>query len=130
MEIKVSDKDPRIFFGTYHTAVGTAQQRDYSLAGACDTAGGTSQTLGWVVAFDPPDPSEPGEPPNAPTTCAWSGQRQVVGEGEEAFEYLNTSWYLTGPTEHAADWESTQSGKNYFFRAKPSSEILGRAILA
>jgi hypothetical protein len=120
--------DPRIITGTYHTAVGTALQRDYSLAGACDAAGGASQTVGWAVAFDPPDPPQAGEPPNAPSTCAWSGQLQSVGVGVAAMEYITTSWYLTGATDRDDNWESTLSGKDYFFLTKPTPAMIGAAI--
>ena len=129
MVIDPQGADPRIITGTYHTAVGTAQQRDYTLAGACDAAGGASQTAGWAVAFDPPDPPIPGDPPNGPSTCAWSGQWQTVGAGEDELEYIVTSWYLTGATDRGNDWESTQSGRDYFFRSVPTPEMLGKAIL-
>jgi hypothetical protein len=129
MVIQSQGSDPRIIFGTYHTAVGTAQQRDYALAGACDASGGQTQTVGWAVAFDPPDSSEPGEPPNRPSTCAWSGQLQTVADGTEAIEFILTSWYLARSTDRPDDWESMLSGKNYFFRQKPSAQMLGLAIL-
>jgi hypothetical protein len=129
MVIDPPGNDPRIITGTYHTAVGTAQQRDYSLGGACDAAGGSSQTVGWAVAFDPPDPAAPGEPPNGPTTCAWSGEWQSISIGGKVLEYIVTSWYLTAATPQAEDWESTLSGKDYFFRSFPTADMLGRAIL-
>ena len=131
MVINPLGADPRIITGTYHTAVGTAQQRDYTLAGACDAAGGTSQTVGWAVAFDPPDPPKPGKPPNEPTTCAWSGLLQTaVDAGGNNVEFIVTSWYLTGPTDSPADWDSTLSGKDYFFRNQPvTGDMLGLAIL-
>jgi hypothetical protein len=129
MVIDPPGADPRIITGTYHTAVGTAQQRDYKLAGACDAAGGPSQTVGWSVAFDPPDPPAQGEPPNAPSTCSWSGQLWTVGAGAGAMEFIETSWYLTSAMDSADDWASTHSGKDYFFRAKPTPEMLGLAIL-
>jgi hypothetical protein len=129
MVINPQRANSRIISGMYHTAVGTAQQRDYALAGACDAADGTSQTVGWVVAYDPPDPPDPGDPPNEPSTCAWSGQRQIVGSGEDEMEYIVTSWYLTVATDRGDDWKSTQSGKDYFFRSMPTPEMLGRVIL-
>jgi hypothetical protein len=52
-----------------------------------------------------------------------------VGTGTDAMEYIVTSWYLTGTTERDDDWESTQSGKDYFFRSAPTPEMLGKAIL-
>jgi hypothetical protein len=127
--IQAQAADPRIIVGTYHAAVGTAQQRDYTLAGACDAAGGVSQTVGWAVAFDPPDAPQPGEPPNEPSTCAWSGQLQTTGTGDDAMEYIVTSWYLTSATDRNGDWESTHSGKDYFFRSMPTPDMLGKAIL-
>lgn len=129
MVIQPQGTDPRVIIGTYHTAVGTAQQRDYVLAGACDAAGGESQTVGWAVAFDPPDPASPGEPPNSPSTCAWSGQLRSAGSGAEAMEYIVTSWYLTSAIKREDEWESTLAGRDYFFRTAPSTEMLGRAIL-
>jgi hypothetical protein len=121
--------NPRIITGSYHTAVGTAQQRNYRLAGACDAAGGNSQTVGWAVAFDPPDPPQEGEPENGPSTCAWSGQLQTVETEAGMIEYIVTSWYLTGATERSDNWTSTTAGKDYFFRQKPTAGMLGAAIL-
>jgi hypothetical protein len=129
MVIAPQGTDPRIIYGTYHTAVGTALQRDYTLAGACDAAGQDSQTVGWAVAFDPPDPPVNGNPPNASSTCAWSGQWQTAGRGSDEVEYIVTSWYLTAATDQGNDWESTKSGKDYFFRSIPTAEMLGLAIL-
>ena len=94
------------------TGVGTAQQRDYTLAGACDAAGGQSQTVGWAVGFDPPDPPKPGEPPNEPSMCAWSGQLQTVVAGGQAIEFIVTSSYLALTTDRPDDWESMLSGKD------------------
>lgn len=124
--INPSSSNPRLFDGSYHTAVGTAQQRDYALVGTCDNFGGTSQTVGWAVAFDPPDPPEPGKTPNGPTTCAWSGQLQVARGG---LEYIVSTWILTGATERADNWTSTTVGKDYFFRSFPSPEMIGLAVL-
>jgi Avidin family len=129
MVIDPPGSNKRIITGTYHTAVGTAKQRDYPLAGACDDAGGPNKTIGWAVAFDPPDPPDPGEPPHGPSTCAWSGQLQYVGEDEDTLEFIETSWYLTSATDVPDDWESTQAGKDYFFRERPTPEMIGRAIL-
>jgi hypothetical protein len=129
MVIHPQGVDPRIFTGTYHTAVGTGQQRDYTLAGACDAAGGNSQTMGWAVAYDPHDPPQPGEPPHGPSTCAWSGQLQSADNAGSPMEYIVTSWYLTEATDRNDDWESTRSGKDYFFRSKPTATMLGNAML-
>lgn len=129
MVIQPQGADPRIITGTYHTAVGTAQQRDYNLAGACDAAGGKSQTVGWAVAFDPPDPPKPGEQPNKPSTCAWSGQLQTAEADKQVIEFIVTSWYLAKTTDRPDDWESMLSGKDYFFRSKPTPEMLALAIL-
>lgn len=128
MVIAPQGANPRIITGTYHTAVGTAQQRDYTLAGACDAAGGSSQSLGWVVAFDPPDASQQGEPPNAPSTCAWSGQLQSANCPGGVMEYLTTTWILTDASARAENWMSTLTGKDYFFRTKPTPEMIGNAI--
>ncbi|WP_406706010.1 avidin/streptavidin family protein [Tunturibacter empetritectus] len=115
--------DPRIITGTYHTAVGSAQQRNYGLAGGCDAAGGTSQTVGWAVAFEPPDADKP-----EPSTCAWSGQLHETAPDGSPLEFIASTWVLTSASDAADDWESTQVGKNYFFRNPPTPDQLNRAI--
>jgi hypothetical protein len=129
MVIDPQEINPRIFTGTYHTAVGTAQERDYVLAGACDDAGGSSQTVGWAVAFDPPDAPKPGEPANGPSTCAWSGELQLIEVSGEELECITTTWLLTAATDKEDNWDSTETGKDYFFRTKPTAEMIGVAVL-
>jgi hypothetical protein len=125
MTIVLDANNPRLFHGSYHTAVGTAQERKYDLVGSHDIAGADSETLGWVVTYDPPDAAAAGEPANGPTTCAWSGQAQVIGD----MPYLVTTWVLTGAVPREENWTATTIGTNYFFRTKPTPSMLG-AVLA
>lgn len=124
MSIVPDGSNARLFTGKYHTAVGTAQEREYDLVGSHDTAGGESETVGWVVTYDPPDEAEPGEPENGPTTCAWSGQAQVLDD----MPYLITTWVLTGAVPREKNWTATTVGTNYFFRSKPTPEMVGRVL--
>ena len=77
-----------------------------------------------VVTFDPPDAAKPGKPANGPTTCAWSGQAQVVGD----MPYLITTWVLTGAVPREENWTATTIGTNYFFRSTPTPAMLGAAL--
>ena|SRR5579862_1123913 len=119
----------RLFHGTYHTAVGTAQQRNYDLVGSCDVEGGARQSLGWTVAFDPPDPPKPGDPPNKPSTCGFSGQLQTLCDDSGDVEYIATTLILTTATDRKDNWKSTWVGRDYFFRMKPTAAMIGKAVL-
>jgi len=48
MVIARQEPNLRFFHSTYHTAVGTAQQRNCDSVGSFDVAGGQSQSLGWM----------------------------------------------------------------------------------
>ena len=119
---------PRLFRGTYHTAVGTAQEQEYDLVGSCDQAGLDSQTIGWVVTYDPPDEAPEGEEPNGPTTCAWSGQAQVMSDAEGT-PYLVTTWLLSGAVPREKNWTATTTGTNYFFRKQPTPDLVGAVLV-
>ena len=120
MEIKVDGADPRNFTGIYHTNVGQAQQKSYPLVGRCDTFGERNQTIGWVVAFDPPDPAEHGKPPNKPSLTAWSGQVHEVLFEKKTVVFIATTWILTRMIDPGDDWRSTLVNRDYFFRNRPT----------
>ncbi len=108
--ILIQDKNNScLYHGTYHTAVGTAQEREYELVGYCGAPDGNSQTIRWVVSYE----AVPGEQ----TICTWSGQVQTVGEGAEAMPYITTTWILRGRVLREENGEAATEGINYFFRS-------------
>jgi hypothetical protein len=129
MTIVKDPNDSRAFSGTYQTAVGDAKST-YPLTGRCDdnVSGAKNQTIGWVVAFDPPDPSEPGKPPHLPSLTAWSGQwHEVTDQNGKVVEFITTTWILTRQGDLSEDWDSTMVNKDYFFRTKPTADELAKA---
>jgi len=130
MTIRKDPADSRAISGDYQTAVGDATSRTYPLAGRCDDTGGgaKNQTIGWVVAFDPPDPPPPGKPPYLPSLTAWSGQwHEVTDKAGKVLEFITTTWILTRQTDPPDEWDSTMVNKDYFFRTKPTPEELDKA---
>jgi Avidin family len=131
MTIRRVPTDKRAISGKYQTAVGDATSRTYPLTGRCDDtgAGAKNKTIGWIVAFDPPDPAPSGQPPNAPSLTAWSGQWHKVKDDDtgEIVEFITTTWILTRQSDPQDDWDSTMVNKDYFFRTKPTSSQLAKA---
>ena len=132
MTIRKDPSDSRAISGDYQTAVGDATSRTYPLAGRCDDTGGgaKNQTIGWVVAFDPPDPPPAGEPPYPPSLTAWSGQwHEVTDKDGNVVEFITTTWILTEQTDPPDEWDSTMVNKDYFFRKRPTPDELAKAKL-
>jgi len=130
MEVVKDPNDPRAFSGTYQTAVGDATSRTYPLTGRSDdTAVARNKTIGWVVAFDPPDPPPPGKPPYPPSLTTWSGRWHEVTDDQSGrvVEFITTTWILTRQSDPADEWDSTMVNKDYFFRDKPTPEELEKA---
>jgi hypothetical protein len=113
-------QDPREIGGKYHTNVGQAQQKTYPLVGRCDNAGLPDQVVSWVVVWDPPDPVPQGQPPRKPSITAWAGQYHVV----LGVEFITTTWLLARVTDAADDWESTIVSMDFFFRIRPTAQML------
>src|SRR5215472_10671184 len=123
MSIEVDPGDSRQLFGHYHTNVGQAQEKSYPLTGRCDISGHPDQLVSWVVVWDPPDPPEkPTDPPRLPSITAWAGQYHV--EPNTGLEFLVTTWLLTRLTAASDDWKSTLVSMDFFFRVRPSSEMI------
>jgi hypothetical protein len=122
MDIVPDNADPRGFKGTYHTNVGDAQEKSYPIVGRYDDYGQSDQTIGWIVAFDPPDPAKEGDPPNKPSLTAWSGQVHEVDFQGRTVVFIATTWILTRMTDPGDDWRSTLVNRDYFFRNRPSSD--------
>jgi hypothetical protein len=122
MDVVQENADPRSFSGTYHTNVGQAIERSYPLVGRCDSFGGKNQTIGWVVAFDPPDQAPEGQPPNQPSLTSWSGQLHDVRFESKEVTFIATTWILTRMTDPGDDWRSTLVNRDYFFRNPPTPE--------
>ena len=130
MTIKMDPADSRAISGEYQTAVGDATSRTYPLMGRCDDSGAAvkNKTIGWVVAFDPPDPPPPGKPPYAPSLTSWSGQwHEVTDTTGKVVEFIATTWILTRQSDPPDDWDSTMVNKDYFFRTKPTPDQLAKA---
>jgi|HubBroStandDraft_1064217.scaffolds.fasta_scaffold436271_2 hypothetical protein len=128
MTIKIDPADPRAISGEYQTAVGGAISSPYPLTGRCDDAGAKNQTVGWVVAFDPPDPPLPGKPPHLPSLTAWSGQwHEVTDSAGKVFEFITTTWILTEQTDPTDEWDSTLVNSDIFFRTMPSATDVAKA---
>ena len=113
-------QDARQIGGNYHTNVGRAQQKTYPLVGRCDAAGLADQVLSWVVVWDPPDPVPPSEPPRKPSVTSWVGQYHII----QGMEFITATWLLTRMTDAADDWESTMVSMDFFFRARPTSQMI------
>ncbi|WP_133697041.1 avidin/streptavidin family protein [Mycobacterium sp. BK086] len=113
-------KDQRQVSGSYQTNVGKATNRTFPLTGRCDDAQLSDQVIAWVVVWDPPDTGDDGDPVRKPSITAWAGQYHVVQE----IEFITTTWLLTGMTQAADDWESTNVSVDIFFRDPPTPEML------
>ena len=123
MDLRRDAAHPRRVSGEYHTNVGNAKHRTYPLVGRADATG---QLLAWVVVWDPPDePTDPEEPPSKPSITAWTGQYQR--KPDSGVEFIASTWLLTHPTEPKDDWRSTGVSMDFFFRNKPSPQMVALA---
>jgi hypothetical protein len=128
MHIDIDANDPRQITGHYHTNVGNAQQKKYSLVGRTDASANPNNdhVIAWVVVWDPPDPpANPNDPPRKPSITSWSGQYHV--DPDTGVEFIATTWLLTRMTNAVDDWESTLVSMDFFFRNPPSAQMIDRA---
>src|SRR5882672_162857 len=85
--------------GTYHTKVGDASEI-YELSGKVDIDNDPGAAIRWVVLWN-------NEFGSSDSVTSWSGQMQVLAEGETIF----TTWLLTSETDADDSWYSTLIGK-------------------